>query len=214
MWPGPSWSSLEYNGKWKLLHYELKKFYETVYMPVFIHENKLSATVCNDSKNDLDVKVTINYVRFDGTEYKKPVVKTLSINGDSTVKVFEEEVTVKDNKEYFIYATMTGKNKDGKEYYSENTVFPTLYKHAQIKKADVTYNIKELDPKSYSISLKSNAPAFFVSFDNDELPGVFSENNFTLINDVEKVITFNTKNDSSVEEVKDKLKLYHLSSTY
>ena len=28
IWPGPSWSSLEYSGKWKLLQYEEKKFFE------------------------------------------------------------------------------------------------------------------------------------------------------------------------------------------
>ena len=213
VWPGPSWSSIEYNGKWKLLHYELKKFYETVYMPVFIHENKLSATVCNDTKSKLEAKITINYLRFDGSEYKSPVVKTLTLEGDTTVKAFEEPVTDKDVKEYFIYATMTAKDSNGKEYYSENTVFPTLYKHAQIKKAEVKYNITE-NSGVYTIKLNTNAPAFFVAFDNDELSGTFSENNFTLLNNKEKVITFTPKAATTLDEVKGKLKLYHLSESF
>ena len=213
VWPGPSWSSIEYNGKWKLLHYELKKFYELVYMPAFIHENNLSATVCNDTKSSLDVTVTINYLRFDGSEYKKPVVKTLKVNGDTTTKSFEEPVTDKDVKEYFIYATMIAKNSEGKEYYSENTVFPTLYKHAQIKKANVKYEIAEKND-AYEITLNTDVPAFFVAFDNDELPGVFSENNFTLLNKKQKVITFTPKAATTLKDVQEKLKLYHLSSSF
>ena len=141
------------------------------------------------------------------------MTKELKVNGDTTVKAFEEEVSDKDVKDYFIYATLKAKDKDGKEYYSENTVFPTLYKHAQIKKANVTYDIKE-NNGNYNITLKSDAPSFFVAFDNDELPGTFDENNFTLLNGKEKVITFTPKNPTSLDEVKAHLKLYHLSNTY
>ena len=88
-----------------------------------------------------------------------------------------------------------------------------MYKQAQIKKANVKYDITEKNG-SYEITLKSDAPAFFVSFDNDELPGVFSENNFTLLNNKEKVITFTPKSATTLEEVKSKLKLYHLSNTF
>ena len=213
VWPGPSWSSIEYNGKWKLLHYELKKFYETVYLPTFIHNGKLSATICNDTKNEIEATVNINFLRFDGSEYKPSVTNKLKVDGDTTLNAFEEEVTDKDEKEYFIFATLNGKDKNGKEYYSENTVFPTLYKHAQIKKANVTYKISE-NEGLYNITLKSDAPAFFVAFDNDELPGTFDENNFTLLNNKEKVITFTPKIPTSLEEVKSHLKLYHLSDTY
>ena len=41
IWTAPSWSSLEYSGKWKLLMYATKKFYDDIYFSLFINLKRL-----------------------------------------------------------------------------------------------------------------------------------------------------------------------------
>ena len=32
LWPASSWSSLDYDGTWKLLHYEARRFFEPLHL--------------------------------------------------------------------------------------------------------------------------------------------------------------------------------------
>jgi len=70
IWPCPSWSSLEYSGKRKLFMYAAKKFYEDIYLCLFVKDNKIHAVIYNDTNRHLLFELTIKFIKFDGTEYK------------------------------------------------------------------------------------------------------------------------------------------------
>ncbi|KAL4228975.1 hypothetical protein ACF0H5_012015 [Mactra antiquata] len=48
-WPGPTWSSLEYGGKWKMLHYYAQHFFAPVLISPFINFDKLCIYIINDN---------------------------------------------------------------------------------------------------------------------------------------------------------------------
>lgn len=75
VWPGPSWSSLEYNGKWKLLNYQAKRFFENIYMPLFVKDNRLSAIFINDTNNSIKVDIKLEFLKFDGSKYSESIEK-------------------------------------------------------------------------------------------------------------------------------------------
>ena len=218
VWPCPSWSSLEYNGKWKLLHYESKKFFDIVYMPLFIKDGKLYANICNDTKDDLELSLEISYLKFDGSDFKKSQKIQKNILPDSTENIFEENIDDDLKSDYFIFAQMTAKTKSGKIYTCENTLFPDLYKHSNMEKAEISSQVSQVDDY-FEIKLSTDKPAFYLSLDNDDLPGRFSDNMFTLLPNKAKTVIFRPKANEnagkvSLEQVKKSLKIKDLRATY
>ncbi len=213
VWPCPSWSSLEYNGKWKLLHYESRKFFDIVYMPLYIKDKKLYANICNETNDSLDLKLTLSYYKFDGSQFSKSKVISKSIEAQSLVNALEEDVDEDNKNEYFIFANYEAKSKNGQIYKGENIVFPGLYKHAPIANTNIKYNICEKD-QNFEITLESDKPAFFVSLDNDNLPGRFDDNMFTLLPGISKKIVFAPSIKCDLSTVKDRISVRDLRSTY
>ncbi|MCR4954168.1 MAG: glycoside hydrolase family 2 protein [Treponema sp.] len=241
VWPGPSWSSLEYSGKWKLLHYESRKFFENVYMPLFVKDGKLNAVICNDTAENLDITAEFSFLNFDGTEHAKTITKTEKVTADQTVQFLNLEIDLEDG--FFIYATMKAVSSTGKEYTCTNTVWSDVYKHCNIKKATVQAEIRkipnyDLDKNSssckiprqptgcnfettstsavpdsiFEITLTTDKPAFFVSLDTNGVEGIFSDNMLTLLPNEPAKITFTTKKELSPDELKKALKIFDLSN--
>lgn len=231
VWPGPSWSSLEYSGKWKLLHYESRKFFENVYMPLFVKDGKLNAVICNDTAESLEVTAEFHFLNFDGTEHAKTITKTVKTGADQTVQFLKLEMDLEQELKaideslkanscsnnfsspdgFFVYATMKALSSSGKEYTCTNTVWSDVYKHCNYKKATVQAEISGKD-RTFEITLTSDVPAFFVSLDMNGIEGIFSDNILTLLPNTPAKITFKTKKELSPDELKKALKIFDLSN--
>ena len=213
IWPGPSWSSLEYNGKWKLLHYEASKFFAPLYVSSFIKDNNFYVMICNDTLSTETIKITIQFIAFDGSEFKPSITKEVRSEAEAVTQALCTELEKDNLNKYFIYVT----SEYNGELYS-NTVFPSLYKEAEIKKADIKMEISKPSETSsvFEISLSTDYPAFFVALDNDQLPGIFSENMITLLPGHTKKIIFTPKVKTllSLDEVKKRILLKDLSKTF
>jgi len=213
IWPCPSWSSLEYSGKWKLLMYAAKKFYEDIYLCLFAKDNKIHAVICNDTNRHLLFELTIKFIKFDGTEYKNDEILKGSITSDGTKEVYSEEFSIKDATEYFVYGELNIRTIEGETFIKEDTVFPGLYKHCELDDAKINYEINKKDEK-FDIIVTSDYPAFFVSFDTEGIQGRFSENMFTLLPNKPKQITYTPDDNIDIDIFKKALSIYDLRHTY
>ena len=213
VWPGPSWSSLEYNGKWKLLHYESKKFFESICLPAFIKEGKLHVFAVNDTGKAADAKIKISFLHFDGSEYKPSLFFDETLEPDSSREIYTEEIKSDDKSSFFVYAQM---ECDGK--LTDNTVFADLYKHCAVEKSGaVIEETCQIRPDEYKITVSTQKPAFFVSLDTTGgIEGRFSENMFTVLQKQKKEVFFHPKNPSklTLSELKKHLVLFDLSKTW
>ena len=68
--------------------------------------------------------------------------------------------------------------------------------------------------KNFEITVKSDYPAFFVSFDTEGLKGKFSENMFTLLPNKSKTVVYTPEEEIEVEDLKKGLSIYDLRHTY
>lgn len=66
-WPCSSWSSLEFNGNWKALHYAAKQFFAPLALSV-VHHGDMQVGICNLPKFTKDSGVFSVYVMYDGQE--------------------------------------------------------------------------------------------------------------------------------------------------
>ena len=64
-----------------------KKFYEDIYLAFLPNDNKIYVYLCNDTNQDLHNQLTVNYLKFDGTDYKKEVTAKGSVTSDKNKEI-------------------------------------------------------------------------------------------------------------------------------
>jgi beta-mannosidase len=78
VWPATSWSSLEYDGSWKLLHYEARRFYDARLLALCLVPEGLELRAANDSGHPWEGGYRLSFVDFDGN-------LVLSLTGEASV---------------------------------------------------------------------------------------------------------------------------------
>ena len=213
IWTGPSWSSLEYSGKWKLLMYKVKEFYDDVFFSFFIKDDDINAFVCNDLNQSLEAELIISYYKFDGSLIKQEEKIKSKILKDESKQIYKKQIQKENSTEYFIHGKLKIKTEKGIILYKEGTLFPELYKHCDLEDAKIEYEVNE-KKNLFEIKIWTNYPAFFVSFDTEGIKGNFSDNMFTLLPNEPKIINFISKEKISINDFKKALSLYDLRHTY
>ncbi|KAG7173221.1 Beta-mannosidase-like [Homarus americanus] len=108
IWQGASWASIEYGGRWKMLHYYSKKFFSPVIVSLYHENDDLKVYAVSDLVDDvLDLTLVVDLHRYDQTtqvkSYKKNLTMISTISGPIvtpqsnwtfTVKVRSEAVAL------------------------------------------------------------------------------------------------------------------------
>jgi beta-mannosidase len=66
VWPATSWSSLEYDGSWKLLHYEARRFYDARLLALCLVPEGLELRAANDSGLPWEGEYRLSFLDFEG----------------------------------------------------------------------------------------------------------------------------------------------------
>ncbi|MEA1911146.1 MAG: glycoside hydrolase family 2 protein, partial [Spirochaetota bacterium] len=208
-WPVASWSSIEYSGKWKLLHYAAKEFYKPVHLSVFSKDKKkIEIYGLNDTDKDISGLLLIEIMGFDGTILEKKEYK-VKLNIDSSTKLNEyfisENLDFRTN--YFLIATFTSS-----EISTNNYSFLALPRECNLKKAVFKTKISE-PGKNIEIQMNTDLPAFFVQPELEVL-GRFSDSGFLLLPGKTKTIIFKPDKNMEIEKIESTLNIRNLRSTY
>ena len=217
-WPVASWASVEYSGKWKLLHYAAKRFFEPVHVVGYVNEGELAVRLCNDTADELAGECVIEFVDFEGLSVHRDVVKT-KIGPDSVaaVAVYPMDSLPADPRKVFVRLSFSSGNSR-----TVNDCFLTYPKECSVKKATVKMRVEEDDGQP-QVTLESDLPAFYVSLDPGLLGGRFDDNCVTLYPGQPRTLRFsfdegNPLRSASIErqvaELTEGLSIYDLSSSY
>jgi beta-mannosidase len=95
-WPAVSWSSIDYFGNWKALHYKAKKSFENVLVSNTYDRSQgvLNTTLINDGLLAVTDTLKIRVVDFDGNEYyrlNKLITVDKDYNQHSNLKLYEND---------------------------------------------------------------------------------------------------------------------------
>ncbi|MGL4987389.1 MAG: glycoside hydrolase family 2 protein, partial [Treponemataceae bacterium] len=191
VWPVASWSSIEYSGKWKLLHYATKDFYAPFAVFPYKKDGKVYINVVNDCASKKSCSVNMRLIDFAGTVVKSEI-KKLTVASDSVESfLYEEDFST----DVFLHLQLLDEKN---EVCFENQLFSSYYKESTLQNPQISIDIEQNQNKQYEITLKSNAPAFFTSLDIPQINGVFSKNIFTLLPNEPQKILF-TPNKSALD---------------
>lgn len=210
-WPVASWSSLEYGGKWKLLHYQTKRSYAPLLIAAFQdRDDNVEIWLVNDHPETKHTRVTVQVRDFDGNLItKETFTAEVPAGGTRLVHKYQLNELVSEKTQGFLYATV---ETEGEMNYT--THFFTEYKRCQLQKTAIETAVEATEDGGYAVTLRSNKPAFFVTCDIQGIRGEFDDNFFTLLPGEPRTIVFAPKQATSLEDVRNALSVKHLRDTY
>ncbi|MDD5598523.1 MAG: hypothetical protein PHV82_11305 [Victivallaceae bacterium] len=208
-WPVASWSSLEYGGKWKQLHYHARRFYAPVASMVFQQNNELEIWSVNDLPEAQDISVRAVVYDFAGKGLQSWAFEIRLKAGSSkklqTVKL--ENVNFEPNKAFMTIETVTA------DKTHINTHFFTPCKACELPGTEVKTKVYE-EKGEFKLELRCDKPAFFVTLETPGIKGIFADNSITLLPGQKTVLTFLPSQKVSLDELKKSLTVKHLRQSY
>ena len=166
-WPVASWSSIEYGGKWKPLHYAAQR----IYAPLAVVGKPDGRIVAiNDSPDDLTGELTVEYWSYDGKKPLNVETETVSIQANGATKIgnFATDPKVLRGGSFIVLTLKAGGR------VARNDCHFGPYRDQPLAKANVKAKVE-----GARVTLTTDRPAFFVWL---AAPGCeFSDNCLTLL---------------------------------
>ena len=207
LWPVASWSSITSSGRWKILHYAAKRFFEPVHLAGFrLKDGTLKVTLTNDTA--LTVKGSLILAWY--TPEGKPIA----------TETLKTEVSADIAKELKVWATAelptaTGHFLEATFHHtggiSRTTVFLTEPKRINLPNPGLSFQVEEREG-NLEVVVTAQKPAFWVTLDQGDLPGRFNDNGVTFLAGEERRFQWIGKK-LGAQTLKRKLKLYDLYSS-
>ena len=214
-WPAPSWSSIDYFGRWKALHYMAKEFYARRAASLEINGGRIRLWAENESAENQDFRMRIFLKKMDYT-----VVAETATTGsvDAFSSVCGAEIDLEDCRAYRKLKQDCAPDEDPDEAlfiegvveYEDGTVrrsVETLLPYKYLRLTPPVFRT-EVSRKgtAYEISLEADAFAAFVELSVDDADVIFSENYFHMTGRGQKVIILKDE-DISGTAVKNEVDL-------
>jgi beta-mannosidase len=186
-WPVASWSSVDYYGRWKALHYFAKKFYSPVLMSLREDGSAVEVHVTNDRRED--VKALIQWkLRTNASEVIKEGTVEAEIDSLSAALCerldFSEELTETSRRKVYLECILFV----GGKMVNTTTLLFTKPKHFDFVNPDISVQVEETN-ETFELILDSRALAKYVELDLAEADCNFSENYFDLSAGINKKVT-------------------------
>jgi len=194
IWQGPSWSSIEYGGRWKMLHYYVKKFFDSSAVSGYIDSDNLMVYTSFDHPRDIPVmRVNISVRHWDSfhpTWSKFVMVKEYK---EANLVYKESIATICPSKQCFV--TLELQEDDLQGVHSISHVFIGSFNTFKLKDPQLKITtVKKLSDIDFEINVHAVLPAAFLWLET-VVDGHFSDNGFIMY---EETINVTFKSLSSI----------------
>ncbi len=226
IWPVASWSSLDYGGQWKLMHYMARRFYNLVNVVAVpktrkVRTNSRGIPVAtqlpddivlrgiNDTGRPVSISLEVRAVKVGGGD-RVVFSGNSAIGADAAIDLTALDMAnlAKDEFLFFVWKDAQGR------VLGENDYFPRAYKAYELADAKIAATWSDRDGKAV-LTLEADKPAIFATASVDA-PGYFSDNALTLLPGRKVDLVFHPRHGAAVgsAELAGSLKLRHLAETF
>ena len=216
-WPISSWSTIEYGGKWKHLHYHAKRFFAPLAVVAVPADNnrRVEVWAINDHHESVYAETEVVTWTFDGKKGDPRILSAqLPAHSATLVQSYwvDEFGSETERLDRFLALTLRAQFKGETVTFKNEWLF-NPYKRCSLGNARVDAIPSVRDGK-WTVVLTTDKPAFFVWADTPHIPGTFSDNSFTLYPGQPVRLTFTPKGDTTFDAFKSALTVKHLRQTY
>ncbi|MCB8943358.1 MAG: glycoside hydrolase family 2 protein [Ardenticatenaceae bacterium] len=219
-WPVASWSSLDYDGRWKALHYMAKQFFAPTLVSAVPHpeDGSVAIHVTSDLLTEQAGVVQWMVTTAVGEEVARGEV-TASADGSAVIGPNQNRpITTLDlqplvaehgTRNLLVWLKLL---VDG-AVVSENLAIFARPKHLLLPQPELAWEVAEGTNGRYEITISSDKPALWVWVEVQG-PAQLSENFFHLGANGRKTVTLTVEGDADVTAVQNSLNVFSLYDTY
>lgn len=217
IWQAPSWSSLEYGGRWKLLHYFAKRFFEPVLVSSVEHpSDQYSVYIVSDLMQPLSGSVLISLWTWKGVNLANWTIP-FSIKALESKSIFTNQISQmisnKCSRSECFFA-LNAVRSDDNTLLSSNYFYLASFAEVELLDPHIkVISVIQTDAITAVITLQSQYPAPFVSI-STYLDGRFSDNGILLLPGVMVKITFYGWKPFNQSQLQDSLSITSIRDTY
>ncbi len=187
-WPVASWSSIDYYGRWKALHYFAKRFFSPILLSACEEGKKVSLHVSNETMNSFQgtlswrLRSTISGLDQQGSQQ----VDAHSLSSTSVIELdFSSQLTDEEMRSAYLEYRLVNTSD---EVVSESVLIFTVAKHFHLKPVTIATEWTEQE-STFELTLTSPQLAKYVELEFPELDVKWSDNYFDICPDQVKKVT-------------------------
>ena len=177
-WPVASWSSIDYFGRWKALHYAARRFFAPIMLSIAETGTHMAVHVTSDAQQAWAGTVRWTLETLDGAVVKQgeQAINAAPLANTPVVELdFAAEVNDSNQRDLVFVAEL--RQGDAVAAVNVATLIPT--KHLALRKPALNASVTEQDGQ-LAISLQGDTLARFVELSLAGADAVFSDNYFDL----------------------------------
>lgn len=175
-WPAPSWSSIDYFGRWKALHYMAQKFYAPHAVSMTLEDHRCHVYFSNESFETTEYSLTLSIRDLSGN-----VLETYETKGNSpafsAIETAVVDICSWEDQKNDVFLEAVIHTKDQKVLKDVETLVP--YKYLNLKNPVISTEAEETND-AFILHISSDCFAPFVALDFDDADVIFSDNFFHL----------------------------------
>ncbi|KAG9344023.1 hypothetical protein JZ751_012499 [Albula glossodonta] len=186
IWQGPSWSSIEFGGKWKMLHYFAQDFFAPVLPVGFLDQGALKIYAVSDLSSDLTLWAMVTVYKWSSLEPVCTLASTaMLVKGGSVVAVYKQPIAALlescgNCTTLTCFLTFHLEERGGQRGPT-NHLFPCSPREAQgLQIPNLTTSVQQ-DGEAYAVTLHTSAIVPFLWLDVGDIPGRFDSNGFLMV---------------------------------
>lgn len=202
IWQAPTWSTIEYNLRWKMSHHYVRHMYEPV--NVLLHLTpylanptdetaKISIYLVNDLFESIEGELTCSILGTDRFSERLSWLFTVNLVGSSSEHVNDlpyasvmKRANCQETNSCLFHCSLQFHNQNNETKFINQTLFLNRPKSYGLTKPNLqNTGVKQLSPLDYEITLTAQSVALFVWLEipGSDHAGYFSRNGFHMFHE-------------------------------
>jgi len=214
-WQVASWSSLDYFGKWKALHYNARRFFAPLLIAGVedLETQSVDIHVVSDLLKAKSLQASWQVRDLDGQVLEHGAMPLrIAANGAKRIKTLRLGKWVRTLGERALLVTL--KLQDGDELVSENLVTYVRPKHLELCDPCLGVKVKSRGDGSFDVSLSAQRPALWTWLELKGLSASYSDNFLHLMPGERRVIRVTPREKTTLSSLREAVAAHSLYDTY
>ncbi|MCL4507406.1 MAG: glycoside hydrolase family 2 protein [Chloroflexi bacterium] len=214
-WPVASWSSIDYHGRWKALHYMAKQFYAPVLVSALedAATGRLEIHLTNDALQSTAGEVSWRLTNVQGktlAHAKAPATVAASTSALVAVAEFGEYIGKHTARELLVWLEYRSKGK----LISTNFATFARPKHLNLVDPQIETQVESLAKNEYAVTLTAARPALWAWLELEGIDALFSDNYVHLSRQNAVRVIATTAKPITLKQFNKALRINSLINTY
>ncbi len=184
-WPVASWSSLDYFGRWKALHYYAKRFYQSIFPSVKENRESIEFWITNDKITPFYSLLEWRILNSEGKLLKDGLFdsiispcSSLKVGTVDVSKINKDDINWKNN---IVFFKLKDKTNENQVVYNGFRLFDSP-KYFKLYNPELTFKCKLIPGQNdeFKLVITSKNIALFVFIASGEFDFIASDNFFTM----------------------------------